>query len=135
MWDTGTSSATSNMNDPIFDTDVAPTGYNREISSVRIRKETEKQNKAIKEAVKNWMADDVQIAVAKEAEQLFTKTGQLFTEVQKLKKENEQLLNSIFIFKKEMKEMKEGVQAEMKSMEEMLEKYANQILRYQNMDL
>lgn len=121
-------SATTNMNDPIHWEDTESTGYSREISTIRIRKETEKQNKAIKEAVKNWMTEDVQIAVAKEA-------GQLFEDIQKLRKEKQELFDSFFSFKKEMTEIKKEVQAEMKSMEEMLERYANQILRYQNMDL
>lgn len=125
---TGTS-PTTNMNDTIFVTGT-DTGSTRSYtpSSIDVRRETEKQKEAIKEEVKKWMTEDVQIAVAKEA-------GQLFQDIQELRKEKEEIADSIFFFKKEMTEIKKEVQAEMKSMEEMLEKYANQILRYQNMDL
>ena len=89
---------------------------------------TVKQKKMIKEENKVWMDDYLQMTIQKEA-------GKLLKDIEKLKEEKTRLGKAISSLKQEMRTTKKEVQAEIKAMEEMLEKYANQILRYQNMDL
>jgi predicted nucleic acid-binding Zn-ribbon protein len=89
---------------------------------------TAKQKKMIKEEIKVWMDDHLQMTIQKEA-------GKLLKDIEYLKEEKTRLGKSISALKQEMRKTKKEVQVEIVAMEEMLKRYANQILRYQNMDL
>jgi len=89
---------------------------------------TAEQKKMMKEEIKLWMNSHLQRNIKKEA-------GKLLKDIENLKEEKKRLGKAISALKQEMRKTKKEVQDEIKSMEEMLEKYANQILRYQNMDL
>lgn len=89
---------------------------------------TIKQKKMIKEEIKVWMDDHLQMTIQKEA-------GKLLKDIEYLKEEKKRLGKAISAFKQEMRTTKKEVQVEIVAMEEMLKRYANQILRYQNMDL
>jgi len=89
---------------------------------------TAKQKKMIKEEIKVWMDDHLKKTVQKEA-------GKILKDIEYLKEEKKRLGKSISALKQEMRATKKEVQVEIVAMEEMLKRYANQILRYQNMDL
>jgi predicted nucleic acid-binding Zn-ribbon protein len=89
---------------------------------------TAKQKKMIKEEIKVWMDDHLKKSIEKEA-------GKLLKDIEYLKEEKKRLGKSISALKQEMRTTKKEVQVEIVAMEEMLKRYANQILRYQNMDL
>jgi predicted nucleic acid-binding Zn-ribbon protein len=89
---------------------------------------TAKQKKMIKEEIKVWMDDHLKKSIEKEA-------GKLLKDIEYLKEEKKRLGKSISALKQEMRVTKKEVQVEIVAMEEMLKRYANQILRYQNMDL
>ena len=89
---------------------------------------TAKQKKMIKEEIKVWMDDHLKMTIQKEA-------GKLLKDIENLKEEKQRLGKAISALKQEMRNTKKEVQVEIVAMEEMLKRYANQILRYQNMDL
>jgi len=89
---------------------------------------TAKQKKMIKEEIKVWMDDHLKKTVQKEA-------GKILKDIEHLKEEKKRLGKSISALKQEMRVTKKEVQVEIVAMEEMLKRYANQIMRYQNMDL
>lgn len=89
---------------------------------------TKKQRKFIEDQVKVWMDDHLKEELQKEA-------GQLLKDIDNLKEEKKRLGKSISSLKQEMRKTKKEIRTEISSMENMLEKYANRILRYQNMDL
>ena len=86
------------------------------------------EEKRIKEEIKSWMNSELKKAAEKEA-------GKIFTDIEKLKEEKKRLGIAISSLKQELRNTKKEIQEEIKSMEDMLEKYANRILRFQNMDL
>ncbi len=89
---------------------------------------TAKQKKMIKEEIKVWMDDHLKKSIEKEA-------GNLLKDIEYLKAEKARLGKGISALKQELRNTKKDIQAEMKAMEETLENYANNILRFQNMDL
>jgi hypothetical protein len=89
---------------------------------------TAKQKKMIKEEIKVWMDDHLKKSIQKEADKLLK-------DIEYLKEEKKRLGKAISGLKQEMRKTKKEVQVEIVAMEEMLKRYANQILRYQNMDL
>ena len=89
---------------------------------------TKEQRKMIKEEIKVWMDDYLKTSIKKEA-------GQLLKDIEKLKEEKTRLGKAISSLKQEMRKTKKEIQAEVASMEETLEGYANQILRFNMLDL
>lgn len=106
-----------------------PDRWNPMSASKLVKREiTLKQEKMIRKEIKIWMDDHLKKSIEKEA-------GKLLKDIENLKEEKTKLGKAISSLKQEMRRTKKEVQEEMASFEIMLEKYANQILRYQNMDL
>ncbi len=89
---------------------------------------TDEQEKIIREEVRIWMTDRLMQAAQKEA-------GQLMKDINNLKEEKTRLRKAISSLRQEMRTTKKEVHEEFVAMESMLERYSNQILRYENLDL
>lgn len=89
---------------------------------------TVKQKKMIKDEVKIWMNEYLKKSIKEEV-------GELLKDMDKLKEEKKKLGKDIFDLKREVEGTKKEIKYEVAAMEKMLKNYANQILRYQNLDL
>lgn len=85
---------------------------------------TEIQKKEIKGVIRSFITNNLK----KEA-------GKLYDDVQVLKEEKTKLLTAIAALRNEVDKAKAEIREEIVEMEKMMEKYARQILRYENMDL
>ena len=96
--------------------------------SFAISKEvTKKDLKAMKDEIRKYMKDQM-LEDAKEI------AGELFEDIEKLKKEKTQLKKSVTELKNQVKKVQDDVKIELEALEELLERRAKEIIKFSNMD-
>jgi len=88
---------------------------------------TKKDLKIMKEEIKKYMQDQM----VKDAKEI---AGQLFEDIEKLKKEKTQLEKSVTELKEQVKEAKADIKKELVAIEKLIEKRAKQIGKFARMD-
>jgi len=91
------------------------------------KKVTEKDLKAMKDEIRKYMKDQM----LEDAQEI---AGQLFEDVEKLKKEETQLKKSVTELKNQVEQVKADVKSELEDIEALLEKRTKQIIKFSNLD-
>ncbi len=82
----------------------------------------------IREELKKYLTEEIRNAAQKEA-------GQLVADIEKLKVEKKNLKTSLTLISSELITMRKEIREEKKAIMEMMEKYANQTLRFHDLDI
>ena len=89
---------------------------------------TKKDLKIMKAEVKKYMTEQMK----KDAKEI---AGQLFKDVEKLKKEKTTLKKDMTLIKKQLKQIKKDIEKAMSDFEETIDKQVNRVIRFDNLDL
>jgi predicted nuclease with TOPRIM domain len=88
---------------------------------------TKKDLKAMKDEIRKYMKDQM-LEDAKEI------AGELFEDIEKLKKEKTQLKKSVTELKNQVKKVQADVKTELEDLEDLLERRAKEIIKFSHMD-
>ena len=88
---------------------------------------TKKDLKAMKDEIRKYMKDQM-MEDAKEI------AGQLFEDIETLKKEKTQLKKSVTELKNQVEQVQDNVKSELKALEDLLERRAKEIIKFSHMD-